>query len=269
MKKVVCISFLSLAGILFYSCEEGILDGRDNLKKETFTKTKVSVFDTDFEQYIRRKIEAELEINAAEKYDFQIKIAHLDKDTVSDAVILVNREQFAQNRIKKEGKEKFFKSSGYTAKENYIFVFKGITSKILTIPPIGSSVFHPLEVYFEEITAPGQNDFYVTYRFRNSLFRNYYTLRGETLYLTLNCPVYDKIGESEPEVYFIEHRNVETRIAKDIVIYEGLIPNYTPSKIEDPYNYTPEEIKSKDEIFVYFIYDADRKAYVTPMAPKD
>jgi hypothetical protein len=269
MKNILYFVIILLLTTLFFSCDESINEEEVPTNKKNTTKNIKTVFDHDFEAYIRRKIETELQINAAEKYDLKIHIAQLDKDTISDAVILVNREQHALDRMKKEGKEKLLKNRGYTARENYVFVFKGSSSKLLITPPIGSSIFHPLEVFFEEITTPGQNDFWVEYRFRNSLFRNYYTLKGETLFLTLNCPVFDKIGEKEPEVYSIEHRKVETRLGKDIVIYEGYIPNYDPNLIEDINNYSPENIKPKDEIFVYFIYDIDRKSYVTPMAPRE
>lgn len=249
------------------SCDDSNQNSSGVQKADIQSKKIINVFDTDFENYIRREIETDLGINAAEKYKLEIHRARLDKDTLTDAVITINREQFALERMKKEGKEKLLKNSGYTVRENYVFVYKGSSGKILSTPPIGSSIFHSLNVFFEQITTPGQHDFWVEYRFRNSLFRNYYTLKGETLYLTLNCPVFDQIGKKNPEVYYISHRNVETRIAKDIVIYEGFIPDYDPDKIDDINNYEPTKINRKEDIFVYFIYDVDRKSYVTPMAP--
>jgi hypothetical protein len=260
--KIILLIFLGIT-----SCEEAKKDDTKNKKEATADKKIVNVFDSDFENFIRREIEAELAINAAENYTLEIHRSRLDKDTITDAVITLNRREFGLERMKKEGKENLLKKSGYTLRENYVFVYKGSSGKVLTTPPIGSSVFHTLSVFFEQITTPGQNDFWVEYRFRNSLFRNYYTLKGETLYLTLNCPVFDQIGEENPEVFDITHRSVKTRIAKDIVIYEAVIPDYDPENIEDINDYSPSRIEAKEDIFVYFIYDNDRKSYVTPMAP--
>lgn len=262
------IYYILLVGILFFSCEHATEEEQANNEQEAAKKEVISVFQPNFEDFVRRKVEAELGISAAEKYDLQIHQAHLDKDTITDAVILINRKQFALEKAKREDKEKFLENTGYTGRENYVYVFKGASGKILTTPPVGSSIFHPLTVAFEEISTPGQNDFWVSYRLRNSLFRNYYTMRGEKLFLTLNCPVFDKIGEKVPEAYYIEHRSVETRIAKDIVIYDGKIKDYDPATIADINNFTPSEIIPTDYIDVYFIFDPDRKTYVTPMAPK-
>jgi hypothetical protein len=267
--KYPSIYYLLLVVILFFSCESALEEELINNERETSKKEIMSVFQPNFEAFVRRKVEAELGISAVEKYDLQIHLAHLDKDTITDAVILINRKQFALDKAQKESKEKFLENTGYTARENYVYVFKGGSGKILSTPPVGSSIFHPLTVEFEEISTPGQNDFWVAYRLRNSLFRNYYTMRGEKLFLTLNCPVFDEIGNKEPEAYYIEHRSVATRIAKDIVIYKGKIKDYDPSTIVDINNFTPSEIIPTDYIDVYFIFDPDRKTYVTPMAPKD
>lgn len=270
MKNWVIVLIL---GFAFISCNQD----NDNKNSNTGNKNsdqpqkdiKITVDSDNFESFVRRKVESNLKIDASENYDLKIIEAYLDKDTLKDALILINREEFAIKKAKKEDKEKILKSFGYTASENYIYVFRGASQKVLTTPGIGSSIYHMLEAGLGELTSPGQNDFWVDYRFRNSMFRNYYTMRGDKLFLTLNCPIFDNIGEQEPDAYFIEHREVEARISKDIAIYEGGILNYDPSKIEDTYNFTPDSIVKKDDVFVYFIFDPSRNKFVTPMKPKD
>ena len=270
MKNWVIVLIL---GFAFISCNQD----NDNKNSNTGNKNsdqpqkdiKITVDSDNFESFVRRKVESNLKIDASENYDLKIIEAYLDKDTLKDALILINREEFAIKKAKKEDKEKILKSFGYTATENYVYVFRGASQKVLTTPGIGSSIYHMLEAGLGELTSPGQNDFWVDYRFRNSMFRNYYTMRGDKLFLTLNCPIFDNIGEQEPDAYFIEHREVEARISKDIAIYEGGILNYDPSKIEDTYNFTPDSIVKKDDVFVYFIFDPSRNKFVTPMKPKD
>lgn len=222
-----------------------------------------------FEEKAKRAVEADLKINASEKYDIQIHKAYIDRDTIEDAVILVNRKQWAFERIKKNKNEKFAKKIGYTGPYNNVFVYLGKYNKFISTPTIGSSAEYPLEVEFETITTPSQKDFFVDYRIINSMHRNYYTVRDDRVFLTFNCPVFDSIGELEPKVYSIEHRESSVRLAKDIVLYEGKIPGYNPSEIENVNNYTPDEIISTDELFVFFIFDEKNMSYVTPMKKKE
>jgi hypothetical protein len=217
-----------------------------------------------WEDKIRRKIEVKLGIKGNEIYDFQLFKSHLNRDTLIDAVVLINREQFALEEAKKENKEKFLEYMGYTGPHNHVFVQLGNSDQLIQAPPVGSSIFHPLSIEFESITMPGQNDFFVSYRSRNSLFRNYYTVRSDKIFLTFNCPEFDLIGEKEPEVYSIQHKESTVRTAKDIALYYGEIVDYSPSKIEDINSYTPKEIVSTDELFVYFIFDEKTKKYKTP-----
>ena len=54
----------------------------------------------DFEGWIKRQVESLLKIDAVEKYTLTIHEEYLDRDTLIDAVILVNREEYAKkNKI--------------------------------------------------------------------------------------------------------------------------------------------------------------------------
>jgi hypothetical protein len=99
--------------------------------------------------------------------------------------------------------------------------------------------------------------------------RNYYTVRNDRVFLTFSCPVFDSIGESKPKVYSIEHKESTVRLAKDIALYDGKIPSYDPTKIEDINNYSPKEIISTEELYVFFIFDESTMSYVTPMMTKE
>jgi hypothetical protein len=228
--------------------------------KENDKKSKLT-----FKEQAKHAVEADLKINASENYDIQIHKSYIDRDTLEDAVILVNRKQWAFERIKKNKNESFAKKIGYTGPYNNVFVYLGKYDKFIHTPTVGSSAEYPLEVNFEVITTPSQKDFYVNYRIRNSMQRNYYTVRNDRVFLTFNCPVFDSIGDPKPKVYSIEHRESSVRLAKDIVLYDGKIPSYDPSKIENINNYSPKEIISTDELYVFFIFDEKTMSYVTPI----
>jgi hypothetical protein len=114
-----------------------------------------------------------------------------------------------------------------------------------------------------------RNLFYVNYRIRNSLHRNYYSIRKNRMYLTFSCPIFDSIGEQDPRVFAIKHQESTVRISKDIAMYEGKIVGYNPSQIEDVNSYKPRQIIPTDQLYVYFIFDESSMKYKTPMVPKE
>jgi len=264
MKSIASLYYILVGWFVLFcvSCESS----NESVENNETLSEKASDSPLSFEEKIRREIEVKLGIKGNETYDFQLFKSHLNRDTLIDVVVLVNREQFALEEAKKEKKEKFLEYMGYTGPHNHVFVQLGNSDQLIQAPPVGSSIFHPLSIEFETITMPGQNDFFVSYRSRNSLFRNYYTIRSEKIFLTFNCPEFDLIGEKEPEVYSIQHTESTVRTAKDIALYFGKIIDYSPSKIEDINSYTPKEILSTDELFVYFIFDEKSKKYKTPFS---
>lgn len=258
-KFLLSLSIL-LFSLLLTACKN------ENNKVEKSKKEKKSSL--TFEERAKRAIEADLKINASEEYDLQIHKAYIDRDTLEDAVILVNRKQWAFERAEKNENLNFAKKIGFTGPYNNVFVYLGKYDKFISTPNVGSSAEYSLEVNFEVITTPSQKDFYVDYRIRNSLHRNYYTVRNDRVFLTLNCPVFDKIGDLKPVAYSIQHRESTVRLSKDIALYHGEIANYNPSKIENVNNYSPDQIISTDELYVFFIFDEKTMSYVTPMVNK-
>lgn len=255
-KLYLSIAFLLFAFILS-NCKNGSEESNNKENKEKSLLT--------FEERAKRAVEADLKINASEKYDIQIHKAYIDRDTLEDAVVLVNRKQWAMDREEKKGNLNFAEKVGFTGPYNNVFVYIAKYDEFISTPNVGSSAEYPLDINFEVITTPSQKDFYVDYRIRNSMHRNYYTVRNDRVFLTLNCPVFDNIGEPKPEVYSIQHRESSVRLSKDIALYHGEISNYNPTQIENVNNYSTDEIKSTDELFVFFIFDEQTLSYVTPM----
>lgn len=252
---------LSIVVLLLAFVLPGCKNGNEDSKsKEDKKKSRIT-----FEERAKRAVEADLKINASEKYDIQIHKAHIDRDTLEDAVILVNRKQWAFERAEKNDNVNFSKKVGFTGPYNNVFVYIAEYDEFISTPNVGSSAEYPLDVHFEVITTPSQKDFYVEYRVRNSKHRNYYTVRNDRVYLTFNCPVFDKIGESEPEAYSIQHKESSVRLAKDIALYHAEIANYKPSEIQNVNNYSPDQIVPTDELYVFFIFDEKTMSYVTPM----
>lgn len=230
-------------------------------------KNSYSVFDSNFTNWVSTQIETTLSIQASEKYDFKIHTNYLDSDSITDAVILVNRAAFAEQKAKEGRDTKFEELTGFTGPFNYIFTFKGGSSKLNVLPPVGSSANHPLTIQFESISNPSQQDFIVEYRVRNSVNRNYYSFNNGMASLIFSCPVFDLMNENNPEIYYIDHVKSNIRHSKDIAMYYGMIEDYKVEYASD-FNYYPSQINSSDKLFAYFIYDQRKQKYITPMKPQ-
>lgn len=276
LKKIInhkAWTFLILIFAFFLACENNQpaenKNNQSDVQEVRLADLKLIPLQTaEFETALERHISALLKIPTTENYDFQVHYAYLDKDTLLDAVILVNRAEYAMEKNKREDNEDFFKYLGYSGPHNHVFVYQGETGNILETVPVGSTIFHPLSIEFGHVSTPVHLDFWVDYRIRNGKYRNYYTVRGGKLYLTFNAPIFDEIGEPTPKAY--SHQLVESplRTAMDIAVYHATMKNYNADLIEDFNNYTPEEIIPKEELYVYFIFDEATKKYKTPMRPK-
>ena len=254
---------VSVLLIMFTSC-------KNETQKDETTKenTKVSS-ELNFEEKIAREVELELNINASEKYDLKIHKEYIDEDTLQDALILVNRKQWAHDKANNSDNKSFVEKTGFVGPNNYVFVKLGGKDQLLKVPPVGSSADHALESKFLTLTSAAHKDFFVSYRIRNSMHRSYYTVRDNRLYQTFSCPVFDSIGFKDPRVFAVRHEESSVRISKDIAMYKGKIVGYNPSEIDDPNSYTPRQIVPLDELILYFIFDEKSMKYKTPMVPPE
>lgn len=255
--------YFGIVGLLFlmFSC---------SFNETTDEKPVVEVEGYDYakemsESYIKRQIESNLQISAAEDYDVEITYTYINPDTIKDALILVNRKDYALTHVKNSSTERFFEKTGETGPYNYVFVKIGGKKNIISTTPVGSNINYNLKATFLELTSKAYKDFYVEYRIRNSLQRNYYTVRNNTIYLTFSCPVFDQIGEEKPRVYDIRHESSSVRLSKDIAMYHAKIKDYNPNEITAPFHYEPKEIIASDDLYVYFIFDEKTMKFVTPM----
>lgn len=258
--RIHATTIISISLLFFFSCAE-------KQKIEVAKNDDVTEIE-NFEKWAKREVESLLTINATENYTMTIHEEYLDRDTLIDAVVLVNREEFAKKKAAEDGDTSFEELVGYTGPYNHVFTYINGSKKLLQAPPVGSSAEYPLTVQFETISNPSQKDFFIEYRVKSSVNRNYYTLDKGKVILTFSCPLYDFMDPQNPTIYAIKHQESDVRISKDIALYKGNIVNYSPNTIQDFMSYYPEEVVATDDLYVYFIYDKKRMKYVTPMKPE-
>lgn len=251
MKEITCV----LLFLALFSC--------------TNTEEKKDVFDQpiienknkmQFEERVKREIEAKLNIPATEKYTLKIYKEHLNSDEKEDAIITINRLEFAISESKKNNSK--LAEYGYMGNYNQFFFYDGKLDKISIPMNIGSSAKSPLKLTFENIQSDIYKDVIIDYRIRNSAFRNYYKLESSSLILVFQWKLYDMIGTDQYEANYLEYQSGTKSLARDIIVYKGKIKNYNKN-IADIYSYEPTIEKGGEELYRFF-FDPKTYKYMTP-----
>lgn len=243
--------------LLFFSCKN------ENTKKDFFSikpppeKENKSTFN----KRIKREVETKLNIPATEKYTLKIQFAHLNSDEKKDAVIAVNRLEFAEQEALNSENSFKRKELGYMGNYNCFFFYEGKSDKISIPLFIASSAKSPLKINIGGIQSTKHNNISVDYRIRNSAFRNYYFIENNSINLVFQWKLFDQIGFDIYEANYIEYEKGSISPAKNILIYKGKIKNYS-TKIVDWYSYQPI-IEKQKELLYRFFYDPKTMKYVT------
>ena len=213
MRNVLLFCFFAFT----LSCTEEVKKESDFFdaieKKEEIYKT--------IDERIIRHIEGNLSISATEKYTYQVYKSELNGDDSLDYIITVNRlekaidEAIAGNDVAKRAE------IGYMGNFNYYFFMDGLSKEITTAIAVPSSPNAELVVNFEHIRSEGFNDFTIDFRIRNSKFRRFYTVVKNVPRKTFEAKIFDRLGENNPEAYFIKFQPGSFSLAKDILVYKG------------------------------------------------
>lgn len=251
--KIVIPFFLL---ILLFSCKSKtdekdvfnnlIIEGKENMS---------------FEERMKREIEAKLSIPVTEKYKIEIFKAHLNRDEKEDAIITVNRLNFAMDEASKEDSPAKRAELGYMGNYNHFFFYDGKLDKVSIPMTVASSAKSPLKVVFNNVQSDIYQDVSIEYRIRNSAFRNYYLIESGSLLLVFQWKLYDQVGLDNYEANFLEYQEGSISLAKDILVYKGKIKNYSKN-IGDVYKYNPEIEKNGDLLYRFF-YDPKTAKYMT------
>jgi hypothetical protein len=204
-----------------------------------------------FEKRFKREIESKLQIPVNEKYTYKIYKDFLNLDDVKDAVITVNRLDYAIAEAAKSENSAQIAEAGYTGNYNFFFFYDGKTDQISNPIAVASSPQVPLEVKLENLQSEFFKDITVTYHIRNSAFKNYYLMSNGNIQLMFQWKLFDAIGTNTPEANYLEYEKGSYNEFKDIIIYKGKIKNYSPV-VKDIYNYHPVIEKEGEKIYRFF-----------------
>ena len=239
----------------------------------TFSCSDTSVKDSDseeiapdnqkeqtLEQMLNRHIEAQLSIPTNEKYSFKIYKEHLDGDDKMDAIITVNRLEYALDVAIKKGNTAKQAEIGFTGGYNYIFYYDGEKNELSPPITISSSPHAELKIHFNKILSEAYSDIEVDYTILNSSFRDIFTIMNHSPIQVFQWKLYDRLGEENPEVFYLEYGEGTTSLSKDILIYTGKLDNGKNAK--DIYHFDPK-ISKNGELLHRFFYLENQGKYFT------
>jgi len=212
------------------------------------------------EELVVRHVEADLEIPHDEKFTYEIHKEYLNDDSLIDAIITVNRLDFALEEARLSGNAAKKAEIGFSGRYNYVFYYDGISKKITPSISIASSPHAKLKVRFQPIINEFKNDVIIDYVIRNARFRNYYTIINNAPKLIFQWNVYDFLGEEKEVANFITYDKGSYSDAQDILIFDGKITNN--KSIEDIYNFEPK-IESNEKLIHRFFYLEKEGKYFT------
>ncbi len=215
---------------------------------------------TDFAMRARKVAMAKLNIPANEKFDFKVYREEINSDTIEDAIITINRMQFAMDEAIRTGKQAKMAEIGFMGSYNFFIYYDGATDQFSVPLPVPSTPGRPLDVSFENILSDTRKDIVIDYRIRNSGWRSYFSVFDETdLALVFQWKYFDKAGEDKPEALLHKYVQNETSLTKDIYIYESQIDGYN-KEIGDMYAYVPSITKA-GKLLMRFTFDPRFRKY--------
>ena len=259
MRSTYLILFLILI-----SCNAAV---KKEKVEEKQVKNKEKKEFSNLEEKLLFDIKSSLSIPETEKFGHALYKEHLNDDGVEDAIVTVNRLEFAMEEASKATNPAKRAELGYLGAYNYFFYYDGKSKQISVPIVLSSSAKAPLEVFFESIQSEDYKDLIVQYKIRNGAFRNYYLLTKDQLDIVFQWQVYDQLGEHNYTASHFSYGEGTFCLVKDIIIHVGKIKNYNTA-VSDVYSYRPT-IEKTNELSYRFFFDPAKSKYVTNAKPKN
>ncbi len=245
-----------LLPLLIWSCqEEQTQEPTTETVQGPPTKGKQSLTN-----YADRMVRAKLGIQANEKFELKIYRAQLDADGIEDAVITVNRLDFAMKEAMASANPAKRAELGFMGNFNYFFFFDGKLDKLSPPIAIPSSPLLPLQVNFENISSSKYKDILIDFRIRNASYKDFYTVSNHTPRRIFQFKNFDGLGTTITEAYHFEYGAGSYGPQKNIFVMEAkleALPNGA-----DKNTFMPQ-LKPLEKIKYTFFYLESEAKYAT------
>ena len=241
----------------------------DNSSKETVLENdqETVAYQTP-EQIAERHVEADLKIPGNEEYSMKLYSDFLNEDDSVDYIITVNRYNKAMDDAVASDKLAKLAEIGFTGRHNHFYFMDGRTKNISSVNSIASSPYAELDVTFEHITSGQYKDIIIDYHIMDSYFRCYYTIVRNIPDEILRGELFLALGKEKQRAYATEFIPGSGE-ARDVLVYEAELGEYTIDKPEDIYTVNPERIKT-DQIVLHWKFNpTTNKFYIEQDSKSD
>lgn len=242
--------------LFIWSCKEQVAnDEQSHTEQQLATKGKQALA-----TYADRMVRAKLGIQANEKFELKIYRAQLDADGIEDAIITVNRLDFAMKEAMASPNAAKRAELGFMGNFNYFFFFDGKLDMLSPPLAIPSSPLLPLSVSFENISSPNYKDILIDFRIRNASYKDFYTVSNHTPRRIFQFKNFDGLGTNLTEAYHFEYGAGSYGIQKNIFVMEGKLGALPAGA--DKNTFIPQ-IKPIEKIKYTFFYLESEAKYAT------
>ena len=211
------------------------------------------------EQYLNDVIDLHcrktLFISEEENYEIMVFKEYLNQDSIIDAIITINRLDFAKQESEKPIKAK---EIGYMGPFNAFYFYNGATNQISNPIVVPSSPLVNLKINFENISNNEYKDILVDYRIRNSSTRQVYFLYGMVPSLVFEHTIFDELGTNNEVAYAFNFKTGTQSEIKNILLTQGQVKQI-PKK-SDLFTFEPE-ILNTNETFQEFFFIPNQGKY--------
>jgi hypothetical protein len=184
----------------------------------------------------------------------------LDGDDKEDAIITVNRLNFAIDEAANSANPAKRAEIGYMGNFNFFFYYDG--AKDMISPPIviASSPLLPLKISFENISSENYKDIVIDFRIRNSSFRDFFSVINHTPRRVFEFRNFDGMGTAKSECYSFQYTTGSYSAFKDIQVFKanlGAVPANADLNTFEP------SINPTSELLYTFFYVPQEGKYMT------
>jgi hypothetical protein len=215
------------------------------------------------EAIAKRFVDAKLEILPSEKYKLEIHKSQLDGDNYEDAVVTVNRYNFAVEKAAQSKNPGKVAEIGFMGPYNYLFYYDGATGTMSGPMEIPSTPISPLKVSFEKVMSDAYSDVVISYRIRNSCFKHIYTILNQKPKLVFGWKIFDGFGTPDVKAVHLAYETTAVSLPKDIRVMKA---NVVPSTGKQDYNIDEPVLEKLNQEEYRFFYNPKEGKYAIRMS---
>jgi hypothetical protein len=212
------------------------------------------------EQFADREVRAKLNIQANEQFELKIYKSQLDADGIEDAIVSVNRKQFAMQEAMAAENPAKRAEVGFMGNYNYIFFFDGKLDMLSPPIAIPSSPLLPLSIQFEHISSMDYFDILIDFRIRNASYRDFFTVANHTPRRIFQFKNFDGLGTPQPEAYSFTYGAGSYGPQRNIFVMDATLEPLPAGA--DKNTYIPK-VSAKNTIKYSFFYLEKEGKYAT------